>query len=257
MVQMNSDEHEEERNNTLSIDLLPEIRPKSHSFMSSKDVIVKKNTKRTKEEIAKDSEISKSILIEKSSSLANLSNRPKTSSFLRDLRKLFSRSKTSINATTTIINTTLTREINSRDNIVMRNGMENLKNFNIELREKSRSRSWSHYEAQGIFHKYRKASESKSASRRIYSSIRALRKNGSVVNQVATENPENKSFMHSKEFSPGTSSKRMQSDQSVNTSLYKPSKSKKMKIGNKQKRTDEANDSILIVPLAVENNSGL
>ncbi|VDO81779.1 unnamed protein product [Onchocerca flexuosa] len=202
MVQMNNTECEEGRDNALSIDLLPKIRPKSYSFMSSKDVIFKKNIKCAKEEIGKDSEISKSISFGKTSSLANLSNRPKTSSFLRDLRKLFSRSKTSINASTitTTTTSTLTREIKSQDSIIMRNGMENLNNFDIELREKSRSRSWSHYETQGIFHKNRKPVESKPVGKRIYSSIRALRKNKSVelMNEVVTEDTENKSSIHSK-----------------------------------------------------------
>lgn len=187
---MNNAEHEEGgsegKNITIisSSDLPPEIRPKSYSFVGSKGGILKRNI--TKH--AEYSEITKINSFEKISSLTNLDSNSKARSFLRDFRKLFMKNKTSTDANTaTTITATSTK---SQGSMNMQDEVEDLNYSITQLRKKSRS--WSHYDAQKIFRKYRKSDGSKPASKRIYSPIRALRNNRNItfMNQVVTENVE-------------------------------------------------------------------
>ncbi|VDM12904.1 unnamed protein product [Wuchereria bancrofti] len=179
-------------NATLSFDLPPKIRPKSYSFIGSKhDAIFKTNISKN----AEDPKLIKINSFEKISTLTDLHSHPKTRSLLRDFRKLFMKNKTSmddtiitdtITATTTTATTTNT--VGSKE---MENEMNDLNDSIMQLRKKSRS--WSNYEAQKIFQKCRKFAEPKSASKRIYSSIRALRnnQNATFMNQIVTKNMEN------------------------------------------------------------------
>ncbi|VDN86568.1 unnamed protein product [Brugia pahangi] len=181
-------------NATLSFDLPPKIRQKSYSFIGSKhDTIFKTN-------ISKNAEHPKLIKInsfEKISTLTDLHSHSKTRSLLRDFRKLFMKNKSSVDdtvitdTTTATATTTADATINTIDSKEMENEMIDLNDSIIQLRKKSLS--WSNYEAQKIFRKCRKFAEPKSASKRIYSSILALRNNQNTtfMNQTVTKNMEN------------------------------------------------------------------
>uniref|UniRef100_A0A0R3RLH7 Uncharacterized protein n=1 Tax=Elaeophora elaphi TaxID=1147741 RepID=A0A0R3RLH7_9BILA len=206
---MNSNEREEggeegESNNTLLPDLPPKVRPKSYSFVGSKDVTYKKN-------IAKrigDSEISKINSFEKISSMTNLDSHSKARSFLRDFRKLFMKNKTSMGtASATITSTNITASSVTSSNIMnhslgsikMENEMGNLNDSITPLRKKSSS--WSQCDAQKLLRKCRKSADSKFASKRINSPIRAQQRNSRKMgpaNHAITENTRYKITVYSK-----------------------------------------------------------
>ncbi|VBB33739.1 unnamed protein product [Acanthocheilonema viteae] len=233
------------------------MRPKSYSFMDSKDVILQKNIT----EHVDDSKINEINPLEKMSSLTNLSSHTKARSFLRDFRKLFMKNKTSTDATANTITTTTTTtnatttstKINySLDSIEMENEREDLNDSVTSLRKKSSS--WSHCERQKFFRKYHKLAESKLTSTRAQRNDRRM----GFISQTVTKNTERGSTVYSKESPAGMPSKQWQSDQrdAIN-SFYKSLKSKTMKIGIKKKQTDETNDSIWILRIHKNDDSGL
>ncbi|CAG9540431.1 unnamed protein product [Cercopithifilaria johnstoni] len=187
-MRMNDTEYEEGGNNTSSSNLPPKIRPKSHSFMDSKDIILKRNS-------AGDSEISRINSFEKISSLTNLHSHPKARSFLRDFRKLFRKNRTSTNtATTTAATATdISAKINySLRSIETENEMENLNDSITQLRKKSQS--WSHYEDQKLFPKCRKYAGS------MFTPIRVQRSNRRMgfINQMVIGNNGCRNTVYSK-----------------------------------------------------------
>lgn len=182
---MNNAECEETGINLLSSDLPPKIRPKSYSFIASKDAILKKNIA----ERVEDPEISKINSREKMSSLTNLHSHPKTRSFLRDFRKLFMKNKTSIDTTATsskVVHNSL------GGGVEMENKMEYLNDSIMQPRKKSRS--WSYCDEQKLFRKYRKTAESR------FTPVRAQRNNKKIefIKQTVTKNTECGSTVYSK-----------------------------------------------------------
>lgn len=173
----NTDDSGGSGNVTSSLHLLSKMRPKAHSFVNSDDVIFKSS-------IRKYTDNHGSIemnLFQNISSLTKFDNSPKTRSFIRDFRKLFTKNRTSTDVTSVAVAATTANAAaaNPSSSIGAQNEEEHFYHLPNQLRRKSLS--WSQYEAQKIFRKCRKFAGTRPSSKHIYSAAEGLRNNRNMT----------------------------------------------------------------------------
>uniref|UniRef100_A0A915PWR0 Uncharacterized protein n=1 Tax=Setaria digitata TaxID=48799 RepID=A0A915PWR0_9BILA len=178
MISMNDNEFDKQCDNTNEV--LPEIRPKSYSFIDTKENAFRKK----KLESDGECESCKKKTLKKALSLVRLDGHPKTFSFLWDFRKFFTRQKSSAN----FPSKRMTNNNALNDGVETNDEMKLFNDQILSMRNKSHSRTY--YDGKGLFQKYKRTAKRRSTNKRIFSPMEKLRdkRTKAFVKQAVTEN---------------------------------------------------------------------